>query len=288
MREQLLERETTPETFMLGEAAEGLIGQDRDCDELFTEALGRFTRGEFMKSVDHSIVCGCIDGRCGGKLRASSAGGTYGLAAARDLSRFPRDRNVSMNDALSETIERLQAKNLPIGGHNDDHSPEDKTGCGANDQMANIYGIISRKGDAIRQILAPLGVDVSDEIHEHITGAAADRGVFTDPTELEQTLDKADEDAIDTLEGSHNEIVILLNLRDGTTLDHTAAAEELGGETHEAFCVDLWALHDTATALADNPSDQEEVARLHAALLYWNVATAYALCSSEIDVAVVR
>ena len=98
-----------------------------------------------------------------------------------------------------------------------------------------------------------------------------------------EVLRKSSDDAIDTLCGAHNETVIALNTRVGTTLNHEALAVEFG-ENYEAFCVDAWAFENSAKLIASDPEDAAEVHKKIVALAYYNAATALALCGSTMDI----
>ncbi|PID99431.1 hypothetical protein CSA80_01570 [Candidatus Saccharibacteria bacterium] len=276
----------------LGDSAEGLIQPNDDQAARFPEIKGRILSGDFHEPVDSSIVSGCIDGRCGSKSpRASSAGGTISLMVARDLTRDYKDGFKTTAELMRKTIETLDGRGHPIGDHVDDHAEGEKTGCGANDNLARIYRVIAQKGGAIRQLARELGFDElvdDDEVCERIEQAAADRFAFSEPVELIEAIKETPKATIETLHGDHNEAVIVVNTRPGTTLYHQLMADELGGEEFEAFDVDAWAFEDSARAVADNPDDAAEVSAKTTALLYYNFATALALCGPNMPIVVLR
>lgn len=270
----------------LGDAAEGSIQPRYDQLERQTEFTERVASGEFLRLVDHLIVCGCIDGRCGGKLRASSAGGTLTPMVMDDLTtkRFAGDDD-STKSALENTIAYLEARNLPVGGHDDEHRDEEKTGCGANDKLPGIYGVLATKAEAIRQLAETLlGTPIDDSIHGSIVRSASERADFSVSTELRDVLAQKD-GRVDTLRGEHNEIIICVNNRAGTSLDHQALEDEFGSN-YEAFCVDAWALENTAITIAQYPSDALEVQEKVVAAVYYNLATALTLCGPKMPIVV--
>ncbi len=56
-------------------------------------------------------------------------------------------------DILRSVTEKLASKSANVGDHIDDHSPEGKTGCGANDNLEKIYGIMAYQGNAVRELV---------------------------------------------------------------------------------------------------------------------------------------
>ena len=155
----------------LGKAAQGAIEPKEGQQERLNEQKERVARGEFNRPVDHDYICGCIDGRCGGKLRASSAGGTISLAVTEDLT--SEVSTASTVDILRSVTKKLADKSATVGDHIDDHSPEGKTGCGANDNLEAIYGIMAHQGNTVRELVERMGIAVSDVVHAKLTAAAA-------------------------------------------------------------------------------------------------------------------
>jgi hypothetical protein len=123
-------------------------------------------------------------------------------------------------------------------------------------------------------------VDVSDELHASLVAAAKGRIDFSDPKELIETLRSSSDDAVDTLTGPHKEVVIGINTIPGTTLDHKKLHEEYG-DNYQAFCVDVWAIKNTAELRASSP---EEVQAMTVAAVYQNIATALALCGPKMEI----
>ena len=265
----------------LGKAAQGAIEPKEGQQERLNEQKERVASGEFNRPVDHDYICGCIDGRCGGKLRASSAGGTISLAVAEDLT--SEVSTAPTVDILRSVTKKLADKGATVGDHIDNHSPEGKTGCGANDNLETIYGIMAHQGNTVRELVERMGIAVSDAVHAKLTAAAARRTSFSDPRELIAALREISDEAIDRLRGAHNETVIALNTRADTTLDHEALAVEFG-ENYEAFCIDAWAFEDSAKLIASDPEDAAEVHEKIVALAYYNAATALALCGSTMEI----
>ncbi len=272
----------------LGQAAKGAIQPTAEQSEQLSEVENRILNGEFHVSVDSSVVTACIDGRLGAEPpRAASAGGTISLMVADYLT---KRRQGTTEELMQRTVDYLAEKSLPLGDHTDDHASGDKTGCGANDNLEKIFNIIATKGQQIRALATDLGFgdfvnddEVCDFIEQSAGASIENSGFFSKPTEVIDVLQNAEGAVIDTLTGGHNEAMIVLNKRPKTTLDHNLMAEEFG-EAVEAFNVDVWAFEASARAIADNPEYQAEVTANITALIYYNFATALALCGPEMPV----
>jgi hypothetical protein len=107
---------------------------------------------------------------------------------------------------------------------------------------------------------------------------AASRTSFSPGRELLAAVTMhADEVFIDTLAGSHNEVVAILNTVPGTTLDRDALRHEFG-EEYEAFNVDVWSFEEAARAISPT---EDEVTQKVTALVYYNLATTMVLSGKK-------
>ena len=278
------EYDTEVTFFELGEVAEGSIEPRTDQQERLEEFTQRVGSGEFHVETDHALPCGCIDGRCGCSLKPNSAGGTETLMVADDLTtkRFASDGTTAT--AYKAVVEMLHQRGELIGGHDDDHAGDGKSGCGANDKLDLIYAMIGKQSDAIRQLTESLGVAVSDEDHQLIVNNAMARDEFSSGEELLETLKSYGDDKVDHLRGSHNEVVAVINKRSGTTLDRDALEAEFG-PNYEAFNVDAWSFEAGAEAISESES---EIPAKVAAMVYYNLATSLVLGGKKLRVTVLE
>lgn len=170
-----------------------------------------------------------------------------------------------------------------VGGHDDEHGPE---GCGAQKRLGDILTYLSQHGDEVRGLMAAIGVDIDDTTHEATTARSAsllDEGYVSPGSELRQALvDVAGKQSVATLAGEHNEVVLVINTQDGTTLDR-AKLREVFGDEYEAFNVDVAALKKSAEAMSLTP---EEAQQKFVAMLYYNVATAAVLAGPSLRIVV--
>lgn len=275
------ETETTVPYIELGAAARGTIEASPEQHERLYEFTERVGSGEFHRSLPDgmTIPMRCVDGRIPingtGPLGPNSAGGSESIFVADDLTtqRYV-GKNGSTLEAYTNTLDALIAKALPIGGHTDSHAADERSGCGANDKLAAIYTYIAENSDGMRALAAQLGVDVENEDHQLIVGNAAARQEFSAGAELLKVLsEKAKAEYVDHLDGDHREILTVINLRPGVTLDRDALHEEFG-DLYQAFNVDVPALAEAAELTSENPV---EARQKFIAMVYYNLATAAVL-----------
>lgn len=262
----------------LGDLAQGNIDGSIETHERLDEFTERVARGEFHVKTEIKLPCGCIDGRCGCKVRPDAAGGTMTMVVADDLleQKFAGDGTTA--DMTRNVFWYLREQGYEIGDHTAEiiHG-EDNSGCGANDQLKKIYGIIADKQEQVRALAGAFGIVSTDEDHAAIIAGAARRTQFSTGREvLGVMVDEAGEENIDVLRGDHKEVVAVINHRRGTTLDRDAVAQAFG-ENYEAFNVDVWAFEEGARALYPNASEAE-IRRTVTAMVYYNIATTLALC----------
>lgn len=276
--------EKTVEFITLGDAAEGSIEAKEHQQERLEEFTQRVGSGEFHVATSGSVPCGCVDGRCGGKVRPNAAGGTETIFVADDLTtKRLASADGSTLGGYQNTLQLLKDEGFEVGGHTDEHAAGEASGCGANDKLGMIYDFMARKSEVLRSLTQSLGVEVSDETHETIINNATERTEFSKGVELLETLrEEGAEDAVDLLRGEHNEVVAIINMRKGTTLDRDALEAEFGPE-YEAFNVDAWSFEEAARATS---LSQEEINQKVVAMVYYNLATAHVLGGKNLRVTV--
>lgn len=284
-----MERQPRPEmahdliTFELQEA-EGTIQPTPEQAEVVRELTERLLGDEFYSETTDTIPSVCIDGRGGGEaLEPNAAGGSETLYVADDLTtkRLTRADGTTLG-GYREILDVITAHNHRVGGHTDAHANEEKSGCGANDKLPQIYEFIAEHGDVLLARAAELGVEVNDDDHALIIGQAASRQEFSKSTQLLEALESNAPANVDHLTGDHHEVVAIINTKPGTTLDRTKLAEVYHDDV-EAFNVDAWAFDEAAYILSLTP---EEAAAKKAAMVYYNLATAYVLCGPRTKIVV--
>jgi len=280
-----IEYDKTIEFIELGELAEGAIEPRNDQQERLTEFTDRVGSGEFHVATDVRIPVGCIDGRCGCTLKPNSAGGTETFMVADDLTNKQfRANDDSTAGAYANIVRYLRKNRQPVGGHDDSGRDDRTTGCGANDKLPQMYDMIARKGDAIRGLAESIGVEISDEMHATIVANASGRTSFSIGPELLSCLEDDNHDCVDHLRGSHNEVLAVINLRAGTTLDRDALEAEFG-DNYESFNVDAWSFGEAANLISTSSDSPEQRAKI-AAMAYYNLAAALVLGGPKLRVVV--
>lgn len=255
----------------------GSIQARDDQHERLDEITERIADGEFHILTDQSVPSACIDGRCGGSPRPDAAGGTNTIVVAEDLT---NSINSGYIDTYHAVAERLRAAGLPLGGHDDEHAEGSKSGCGACDRLSEIYSFIAKNSSTLKTIVESFGITVSDELNDLIVANASARNDFADGGSIKAELEE-DGGIVDHLHGTHNEVVAVLNLRGGTTLDRDALEVEFG-LNYEAFNVDVWAFTNATPIINSSVDDESKLV----AMLYYNLATAHVLCGPAMRVIV--
>lgn len=294
-RDMTTPQETVPETFnfvKLGDlaSAEGTIQGTPETHPEIDTFTDEISRGEYHVHTDIALPCSCIDGRPGARICPNAAGGTLSLVVADDLAsrKFVGDGTTA--DAARRVFTSLHERGFPIGGHTADETHgAQNSGCGANDQLQKIYGIMARQSEQIRAIAETIGVAVDDETFRLIIGRAherADDSFSTGRDVLDAMNEAAGPESVPSLHGGHGEVVAVINLRHGTTLDRDAIAEK-HGLGYEAFNIDAWSFRAAAEALYPD-ADESELQATVAAMTYYNLATSLALCGPEMRVVVLE
>lgn len=276
--------------FELGDAAKGRIEAGPRQQERLDELTERVGRGEFHRPVELLLPARCIDGRLPDEtkpLAPNAAGGSESIFVADDLTK----KRLASSDGTTRggyanTLRFLQETGYEIGGHTGSHAHDEASDCGANDKLQAIYEYIAAHGDALRGLADKLGIDVPDEAHALITGNAAARRQFSAGSELfDELRSTAADEFIDELEGSHREVVAVINKRARTTLDREALLTAFGPE-YQAFNVDAWSFEPAAQATSIG--GEAEIEQKSAAMAYYNLATALVLGGPKLRVMVLE
>ncbi len=279
--------------YILLDGAEGTIqqveAQENDTVDKLTEDV---FQGRFLIATDKPVPCKCIDGRkCDNPTHGpNAAGGTETIFVAQDLTKDVRSGPLeSVADSIRRTVRDLAVSGHPVGGHGDkNHKDLDDSGCGANDRLPKIYDMIVRNSDMIKKYVESiLGKNFVDDVTEELIIAnaklRAEANIFSTGKEVYDVLNEAQESEVEVLEGAHKEVVAGINMREGTTLDRQALANEYGDD-YQAFNIDAWSFKNAAEAISAN---EEDVRRKIIAMTYYNVATALVLCGPKMRVVVV-
>lgn len=275
----------------LGSAARGTIQPRKDQQNRLEEFVSRVSTGEFHAPIANNLIpVRCVDGRSTAvevsSLAPNAAGGSESLFVADDLTvkRFAANDG-SVLGGYKNTLKCILKSDYEVGGHTDSHAQGEKSGCGANDRLPEIYQYIATKGVVLRSMTQALGTEVDEGTHELITKNAAGRTEFSAGAEIFKVLSKiAKPECVDTLYGEHNEVAVVVNKKNGTTLDRMALASEFGSN-YQAFNADVWAFEKAAEVGSES---QEETRQKLIAMVYYNLATTLVLAGPELHIIVLE
>ena len=284
--------------YMELEFAEGKIEAGPDQQERLAEVTERVGRGEFHRTIDWDesfwkmkmLLARCVDGRIPAEganpLAPNAAGGTETIFVADDLTtqRYASEDGTTLG-GYTNLVKALSAEGYVVGGHTGEHAHGDASDCGANDKLPLIYAYMVHHPDVLRDLTESLGIVVPVKTHERIVGNSAARTEFSAGKGLLNVLqDNAREEFVDKLHGDHKEVIAVINMRKGTTLDRDALAAEFGPE-YEAFNVDAWAFEEAARVTS---FDEDEVQQKVIAMAYYNLATTLVLAGKKMRVVVLK
>ena len=245
----------------------------------------------YFTAADGVIPTACVDGRMPAQAEAKrtpkSAAGTFSVVVGDALTRgrfLQADETAA--DHARHVYAYLRDNEFQVGGHDATHASETGCGCGAEDNLDRIFGFMADYGEDVREALSSLGVQINNGIHQSIMERIADRKQqgYTGATgkALRQAyVDTAGEASVETLDGPHNEVCVVINTKDGT-LDR-AQLRAAYGDQYEAFDVDLPALRKTSEIVAETDDEAEQ---MYIAMLYYNYATAAVLSHASLCVVV--
>lgn len=242
----------------------------------------RVPDGDEQTPVDMRIPRWCVDGRCdaeGYDPAPDAAGGTYSLVSADaliDCDALLANGENCLSHA-DQLFDGLIENGYEIGGHCDNHASGENSGCGACDKMPQIFERISKNVHELSAFASKLGVDIPEELADKIANnaqALVEGQYMVCGADMAQKIrDKTDDSHVETLQDAHNEVALVVNTQQGTTLDRRSLASELGTQ-YQAFNLDVWALENGVRAIAS--TEQEFQEKFAAAVLY-NIATASVL-----------
>ncbi len=242
---------------------------------------------------EKAIPAACVDGRTdvdGAPLAANSAGATYSLVIGTALIDAPSliAHNETSASHGKKIFIDLKDKGFKIGAHTDENAPEGKCGCGACERQAEILTFIAEHIDELSEKAAGLGIDIADELKAKIATNSSnlvDANYVSNGAEMVEVVKEvAGEKSVQTLQGSHNEVVLAINVnKPGQTLNRRSLEAEFGKD-YQAFNLDVWALNN---GIKEVSASETEAAEKFAAAVLYNIATACVLAGPSLRVKVV-
>ena len=249
--------------------------------------------GDSLVDVSALIPRWCVDGRedpDNMPIAPNAAGGTYTLvigAALIDAPQLLGSVNTNTSARHGKTLfGDLKSDGYDIGGHVDDHSPEDMCGCGACDRQKEIIEFIANNIDDISDVAASLGVPVPTNLRETIKANATlliEQDYISTGNEMIESIETVGGgDSVQKLHGGHKEVALAINKTVGSSIDRKSFAKKHGNDL-QVFNVDVWAIENGIRAITQS---EEEYAKKFAGAILYNLATAYVLAGPSLRVVV--
>jgi len=189
----------------------------------------------------------CVDGRKGNGpgIYLQALGGSYHLVTLNWL--LSGGKASEYQEIQQETFIRLRNHGYHISVHRGGHAHEDKSDCGFADNNGTIIKTMVNRGDEIWELMTQVEPSLESEkqtwqeIQQLVARAEVDK-LPPGETLINQAVDGFQAD-LQTLEGEHQEIAAIVNLKRNTSLDVDK------NQKTQAFNLDLWYILDQAKDL---------------------------------------
>ncbi len=231
----------------------------------------------------------CIDGRHDpvldeSRLGPQVPGGAPGAALAYRLGVDKDDltRGTFYNDAET-MIDAYARLGLSPGGHRDNHVRDQGVGCGAIDGIDSVLERMTDPAlveDHKRLVKTILDEDFNRDNYLRVMGAglvlrSRSNDYFAGRDAVLDELERKAPGSVSVLEGSHQEVLLIVNYEAGSTLASNRFSHDHGGM--QAFGYDIWRSKQLATMLFPLPSQSHDRERFVMARVMITIATLMAL-----------
>ncbi|MCX7880988.1 MAG: cadmium-containing carbonic anhydrase [Patescibacteria group bacterium] len=186
----------------------------------------------------------CVDGRAGkvnGEIYGpypQMLGASLMPAVLEWLISKPEE---DFSKVIEDVFNRLKEFGYSLGVHTSTHAIEGRSDCGFADNLKTILSTFREKTEEIKGVLTKVDVNFSDEIWQKIREILGKVNLKSLPTGKELIGQAESLGAVkQVLEGEHQEVVAVVNLASGKTLDVDKNQE------HQAFNLDLWLVREMA------------------------------------------
>ncbi len=205
------------------------------------------------------IATFCVDGRKGPRLNAAkksiegpylqALGGSYHLVALNWL--LNNGGTADYMQSAQQTFTTMQEKRMKIGVHRGHHGEGEKSDCGFADNLGKIIQTLNNNKDGIWQLITQAEESLSVKTAEWgaLMKSIEDARIDTIPSGdvLIETAESKGAD-MQNLEGEHQEIAAVVNLKPNTTLNVD------DNQQTQAFNLDLWRIIEQAEQLGMDES----------------------------------
>lgn len=251
---------------------------------------------EFYVATSTKAKTRCIDGRHDPELDESNLGpqvpgGATGAALAYRLGVDKDDltRGTFYND-FETMLSAYLRLGLSPGGHRDNGEHAKGVGCGAIDGVEKVLSCLtdSRLVEDHKRLVRTLldsGFDRDDYLR--VLGASQVLGshasdYFIKNDQILELLEARCPGSVSTLQGSHNEKLVIVNFVPNTTLASNRFAGAHDGM--QAFGYDIWRSRQLAEMLLPLPSQRTDHERFIMARVSITIATLMALTDGSLQV----
>ncbi|HTE58301.1 MAG TPA: hypothetical protein VK694_06160 [Verrucomicrobiae bacterium] len=192
-----------------------------------------------------------------------------------------------LRQVFSGSMSTLAEKKIGFGAHTG-HAHGPNCGCGAIDQAPAIVQNALTYEEGIRGAIDGLGVDATglDDVFDNFRSYAAEtKGQDYSGADVMGEIIDNGKIVVKELGDDHKEVVILLNMAEGYTVDQDQVRQLTDGEA-QAFAVDVWRMQQLVERVYKG--EPEEV--LHRAFLselVYTLSTAGTLTKGDLPVYVI-
>lgn len=152
-----------------------------------------------------------------------------------------------LNELFRTTIDTMKDQQIDFGAHTDQHAEGENCGCGAIDKAPDVIANVTKFEPQIVSAINGLGVDTAglDGIMSNYRGYATEiAGAEYSGKEVADDITNEGK-IIKELEDRHYEILMVLNMVEGHTVNQELIRAVSGGEA-QVFAVDVWRLQELA------------------------------------------
>lgn len=179
---------------------------------------------------------------------------------------------------------------LTPGGHRDDEAHANGVGCGAIDGIEKVLECLTDPHlveDHKRLVRAVLDTDFDRDTYLRVLGASQVLGGYSEDffagrENILELLENECPGSVSTLQGEHNEKLVIINFVPNTTLSSNRFANENNGM--QAFGYDVWRSRQLAETLLPLPSQGTDRERFITARVSITIATLMALTDGSLQV----
>jgi len=226
---------------------------------------------KYYVEANKSAKTRCIDGRYDPEFDSSNLGpqvpgGSVGATLAYRLSAGRHDLdNANFSEDSDKLFKILKSKQLKPGGHRDNHADGvSAIGCGAIDKMNQAVAFLSDKhyANSVYDLSkALIGKDFSDDNFYQVLGTATllnckSEKYFKNRLKAFEKLKSRQANSVTTLQGNHQECLVVANYVPDTTLAENNLLSDYNGV--QVFNYDVWRTLELSDRLFPDHKDKHD------------------------------